>query len=85
MQYTTTLTQRGQARIPVPIRQTLGIKSTCNITFELSGEKATISPVKDFLSLKGSLKSDKKFDIEAMDKAVERQIINEYVKKASRR
>jgi hypothetical protein len=63
----------------------LGIKPKSKITFELYGEKATIAPIKDFLSLKGSLKSDKKFDIEAMDKAVERQIVNEYVQKASRR
>ena len=44
-----------------------------------------IQPKKDFLLLKGSLKSDKKFDIEAMDKAVERQIVNEYAQKAPRR
>ena len=85
MQFTTTVTQKGQATIPAPVRRKLGIKPKSKITFELSGEKATISPVKDFLSLKGSLKSNKKFDIEAMDKAVERQIVNDYVQKASRR
>ncbi|OGD89163.1 hypothetical protein A3J17_01265 [Candidatus Curtissbacteria bacterium RIFCSPLOWO2_02_FULL_40_11] len=85
MQYTTTITQKGQATIPAPIRKSLGIKPKSKITFELSGKKATILPVKDFLLLKGSLKSDKKFDIEAMDKAVERQIVNEYAQKAPRR
>ena len=86
MQFTTTVTQKGQATIPAPVRRKLGIKPKSKITFELStGDKATISPVKDFLSLKGSLKSNKKFDIEAMDKAVEKQIVNDYVQKSSRR
>lgn len=39
--------------------------------------------VVDFLSLKGSIKTNKPFDLNAMEKAVEADILNKYVKKSS--
>ena len=82
MQLTTTVTQKGQATIPAPIRKRLGIKPNTKIVFELkSNNEASIKPVADFFSMKGSIKSDKPFDIQAMEKAVEDAIVNRYVKK----
>lgn len=77
MQYTTTITQKGQATIPVQIRKSLGIKPKSKIVFELkNGLEVTIKPVVDFFTLQGSIESNKPFDIEAMDKSV-----GEYLKK----
>jgi AbrB family looped-hinge helix DNA binding protein len=82
MQFTTSVTQKGQATIPVLIRRKLGIKPNTKIIFELkNGHEATITPVKDFFTMKGSIKSDKPFDIKVMEKAVENAIVNKYVKK----
>lgn len=82
MQFTTSVTQKGQATIPAPIRKRLGIKPNTKIVFELkNGSEATIKPVVDFFSLKGSVKSNKPFNIEGMEKAVEDAIVNKYVKK----
>lgn len=79
MQYTTTVTQKGQATIPAPIRKKLGIKPNTKVVFELINKKeASIKPISDFFSLKGSIKSKKSFDIEVMDKAVKKHVIKEY-------
>lgn len=77
MQFTTTITQKGQATIPAPIRKKLGIKPNSKIIFEMKNEnEAMLKPVADFFTLQGSIKSNKAFDIEAMDKSV-----GEYLKK----
>ena len=84
MQFSSTVTQKGQATIPAPIRKKLGIKPNSKVVFELNKKNgAVIRPIPDFLSFQGSLKSDKPFDIEAMDKAVEEAVAKEYAKKSS--
>lgn len=84
MQFTTSVTQKGQATIPAAIRKSLGIKPNTKIVFELKdNNEATIKPVVDFFSLKGSVKTDKPFDLNAMEKAIEDEIIKKYVKKSS--
>ena len=81
MQFTTTMTQKGQATIPAPIRKRLGIKPRQKISFEINEKnEAVIKPVKNFLTLRGSLSSKEPFNIEAMDKAVEEYIGKEYAK-----
>ena len=85
MQFTTTITQKGQATIPAPIRKRLGFKPREKISFEINEKnEAVIRPVKNFLTLRGSLNSKKPFDIEAMDKAVEKEIGKEYAKSHNR-
>lgn len=81
MQFTTSVTQKGQATIPAAIRRKLGIKPNTKIVFELKDGEASLRPVIDFFTLKGSVRSEKPFDIEAMEKAVENAIVNKYVKK----
>ncbi len=82
MQFTTVVTQKGQATIPAPIRKRLGIKPNTKIVFELrDGKEGVFKPVTDFFALKGSIKSAKPFDLKAMEKAVEDAIVNKYVKK----
>ncbi len=84
MQFTTSVTQKGQATIPAPIRKRLGIKPNTKIVFELkNNNEASLKTVTDFFSLKGSIKSSKPFNIQAMEKAVENAIFNKYAKKSS--
>ena len=84
MQFTTSVTQKGQATIPAPIRKRLGIKPNTKIVFEIkNGNEASFRPVSDFFALKGSVKSNKPFNIDAMEKAVEDAIVNKYVHKSS--
>lgn len=85
MQFTTTVTQKGQATIPAPIRKKLGIKPNTKIVFDLKdNQEVSIKPVTDFFSLKGSVQAEKPFDIEAMDKAVGKFISKEYDTKPHR-
>ena len=82
MQFTTAITQKGQATIPVAIRRKLGLSPNSKIVFELkNGNEASIKPVADFFTMKGSVKSKKPFDIKLMEKAVENAIKLQYVKK----
>lgn len=82
MQFTATITQKGQATIPAPIRNKLGMKPNTKIVFELrNNTEASIRPVTDFFAMKGSVKSNKPFDIRLMEKAVEDAIKIQYVKK----
>lgn len=82
MQFTTSVTQKGQATIPAPIRKKLGIKPNSKVVFEFkNGAEVSIKPVIDFFTLKGSIKSSKSFNIKFMEKAIEEAIVNRYVKK----
>lgn len=82
MQFTTSVTQKGQATIPASIRQQLGIKVNSKVIFEINHKKeVTLKPVPDFFAMKGSIKSDKPFDIAAMEKTVGEAIKIKYVKK----
>jgi len=82
MQFTSSVTQKGQATIPIAIRQLLGIKTNTKIVFELKdNNEVLIKPVTDFFSLKGSIKTSKPFNIIAMEKAVTDAIIIKYGKK----
>lgn len=84
MQFTTSVTQKGQATIPAFIRKKLGIKKNTKIIFELKNDnEVSFKPVVDFFTLKGSVKSSKPFDIQAMEKAVEEVIFVKYVKKSN--
>jgi len=85
MQYTVNVTSKGQATIPVSIRRKLGIKPNDKVSYEIDEKnQVKLKAVPDLLSLKGSLKSDKPFDIDAMDKAVEEYVVKKYVKKHNR-
>ncbi|MHB8362167.1 MAG: AbrB/MazE/SpoVT family DNA-binding domain-containing protein [Patescibacteria group bacterium] len=75
MQYTTSVTQKGQTTIPIQIRKKLGINMNSKIVFEIKeNNEVLIRPTKNFFELKGSIKSKKPFNIEAMDNAIKRSI-----------
>jgi AbrB family looped-hinge helix DNA binding protein len=72
MNYSTTLTQKGQVTIPVQIRQEFNLQSGQKITFFKKNNRVFIEPAKDFLSLQGSIhtKNFKKYSDEKADEAV---------------
>lgn len=77
MQFVSTVTQKGQATIPAPIRKRLGIKPNGKVSFEINNKnELVIKPVKDFLELRGSLKTH----IKATPKQI-REAFGEYLAK----
>jgi AbrB family looped-hinge helix DNA binding protein len=60
MTFTVSITSQGQFSIPAKFRQKLGLeKNTKAFVTEQNG-KLLVEPVKDFLQLRGSIKTDKK-------------------------
>ena len=84
MQYITTITQKGQATIPVYIRRKLRVKSGEKVVFEERGDEVVVKAVPDFLSLMGALKTDKKYDKQKIDAAVGKYIVKEHSEKLLR-
>ena len=84
MQFTTTVTQKGQATIPAPIRKKLGLKTGQKVAFLERGEKVVIEAVPYFLDLMGSLKTKKKFDPKAWDKAIGKYFAKRHHEKLER-
>lgn len=58
----TTITQKGQVTIPVSFRQKLGLGTGSKVKFEYTQDKELVlKPALDFGSLRGYLKSSKKY------------------------
>lgn len=60
--FNTTVTQKGQVTIPSAIRKMTGIQSQQRVTVTTDGENVVIKPAIDFFSLRGSLKTNIKYD-----------------------
>ena len=56
MLQTSTITQKGQITIPAEIRRRLGLMPTQKVIIIQEGNEAKIKPVRDFFSLRGSIK-----------------------------
>ena len=84
MQFTTTVTQKGQATIPAPIRKKLRLKAGQKVAFSEHGETVIIEAVPIFLDLMGSLKTKKKFDPKAWDKAIGKYFVKQHLEKLKR-
>jgi len=59
MVYTVTITSQGQLSLPIKIRRELGFEKTRKVLVSVQDKKVILEPVKDFLDLKGSLKTTK--------------------------
>lgn len=81
MPHITTITQKGQVTIPAEIRKYLGIEPRTKILFSFHNEHVVISPAHDFMNLRGSVKSKKKYSDEKADKEVLSYIKKQYEKK----
>lgn len=60
MIYTITITSQGQLNIPVKAQKELGLKKPAKAIMVIEAGKLIVEPVKDFLELKGSLKTKKR-------------------------
>lgn len=58
MVYTVSITSQGQISIPAKFRRELGLNSGKKAMVSTEGNKIIIEPVKDFLELRGSLKTN---------------------------
>lgn len=79
MLLTTTMTQKGQVTIPLQFRKQLGLVSGSRIRFiPHISDKQTIllSPVSDFLQLRGIIKSKKKYSKSAARKAYMKDVLS---------
>ena len=60
MTYSVSITSQGQISIPAQIRRLLGLSKTSKAIVSVENDKVMIEPVKDFLTMRGSLKTNKK-------------------------
>lgn len=80
----TTITQKGQVTIPVNIRKKLGVETGQRVVFEERGDEVVVKAVPDFLSLMGSIKTNKKYNKREADRAVSKYLAKQYRKKILR-
>ena len=60
MLYIVSITSQGQISIPSKIRQELGLTKKKKALVSIEDGRMVIEPVKDFLGLRGSVKTNKK-------------------------
>ncbi len=75
-----TVTQKGQVTIPLFIRESLGLEPKSRVVFLKDKDRIYIKQAKDFLSLAGSIKTKKPFDITKMTRAAQKLVSRRYGK-----
>lgn len=60
MTFTVSITSQGQISIPIKIRRELGLSKKKKALVSVENGKMIVEPVKDFLELRGSIKTNKK-------------------------
>jgi len=83
MMISTSITQKGQVTIPVHIRRKLGLKTGQKVAFEEKGDVIVMKSMPDFFSLRGSLKTIKKYDKKKVRKVVGEYLARRYGEKSS--
>ena len=81
--YTSTVTQKGQATIPAPLRKELGIKTGEKLIFEKNGNGILVKTQSQLVNeLYGSLKPriKVKYSDKIADKAIGKMLGQEYIK-----
>ncbi|MEK7616466.1 MAG: AbrB/MazE/SpoVT family DNA-binding domain-containing protein [Patescibacteria group bacterium] len=80
--YTSTLTSKGQATIPAPVRRRLGFRPGQKIIFAEKGGNIYISSAVDLSELRGSLKPKvkTKYSDKKADETIGRMFAAEYAK-----
>lgn len=82
--YISNVTQKGQATIPVFVRNKLGIKPNGKVVFEQRGETFIIRPIEDTAklidNLYGSLKTNIKWDKKRSYSAVGKMLAERHLK-----
>lgn len=82
MTYIVSITSQGQISIPVRFRRELGLNKYKKAIISEEDGRLVIEPVKDFLSLGGSLKTNKKpLSNRELHEFVAKAVAEEYAKK----
>jgi AbrB family looped-hinge helix DNA binding protein len=85
MTYTVSITSQGQISIPAKLRRKLGLDRTRRAIVSEEKGRLIVEPVKDFLELAGSIKTDKKpLTNDEIHEVVAQAVANEYAKKLKR-
>lgn len=77
MAQTSSMTQKGQITLPKSIRDKWGLEPSDKVVFIESGETVEVKPAENFLSLKGTVTTDKPFSDKEADIAVGQYIAHE--------
>ena len=72
--FPTTITQKGQVTIPVWIRKLVELKPRQKVIVTIENDMVVIKPAPDFFSLKGSIKSKRKYSKKAAREAIGRYL-----------
>lgn len=82
MAYTVSVTSQGQISIPAKLRRKFGLDKVGKAIISEEKDRLIIEPVEDFLSLKGSLKSNKKpLTNDELHEVVAKAVAAEYARK----
>lgn len=80
MTYTVSITKQGQISIPAPLRKKYGLdKSKKAIVYPTAEGKIVIEPVRDLLSLLGSLKTKKRISPRKIRKEFEKYLAHRHL------
>lgn len=74
----TTVTQKGQVTIPLPLRKQLGIVSGSRIRFiphKTDRQTILLSPIREFFRFRGMIKSKKRYSKSAARKVYMREVL----------
>ena len=80
MTYTVSISSQGQISIPAPLRRKLGLDEYKRAFVSEQDGKLTVEPIKDFLELGGSLKTNIKATPRQIREAFEQYLADEAVK-----
>lgn len=85
MTYTVSITSQGQISIPAAIRRQLGLDKKKQAIVTVEAGKMVVKPIKDFLELAGSLKTNKKpLTNKELHEVVAQAVADNYAKKLKR-
>lgn len=85
MVYSVSITSQGQISIPAKIRRQLGLSKISKAIVSVANGKMIVEPVKDFLELAGSLKTNKKpLTNEQLHDFFAASVAEDYAKKKTR-
>ncbi|MDO8650434.1 MAG: AbrB/MazE/SpoVT family DNA-binding domain-containing protein [Candidatus Berkelbacteria bacterium] len=84
MTYKGKLNHKGQITIPVALRQRYSLYPGQTVIIDDSANTVIIKPTRDLASLRGSLKSNLPYDEKAINKAIEKYRIENYLAKQAR-
>jgi len=75
------ITSQGQISIPAKMRRQLGLNKTKKALISIQDDRLLVEPVRDFIEMGGTLKTNLKISSREIRQAFENYLANEAVKK----